>query len=367
MILTVAFYTFVVLAGIQITYYLIFSSFLFKQKKRKYKSEQVPVSVIVFAKNSADKLQENLPFILEQEYPLFEIVIINNDSIDDTSEVIDTFKKKHTNIKIVNVANNEAFWNNKKYSLTLGIKASKYNHLLFTDAKSKPISAHWIAEMSKNFTMKKTIFLGYEKYRNEKYFTNLLIRFENLMQAIKCFSLARHGSPFMAFGNNLVYKKSEFFKVNGYINHIKIRHGVENLFIRDAATKRNSSFIVSENSFMETDAPKSFNTWFEGLRIKNSLIEHYKFKHRFLLHFFTITKGIFYLLAIVLSFFYPRETIIPLVLAYFLIQFLVIGFSAKKLKETQLIFFLPFLEISLLLIQMSIFSANLISKRIHWK
>lgn len=367
MILTVAFYTFVVFAGIQITYYLLFSSFLFKQKKRKYKTDQVPVSVIVFAKNSAAKLQENLPFILAQDYPVFEIVIINNDSIDDTLEVIDTFKKKHTQIKIVNVANNEAFWNNKKYSLTLGIKASKYDHLVFTDANSKPISEHWISEMSKNFTIKRTIFLGYEKYRNEKSFTNLLIRFENLIQAMKCFSFARYGSPFMAFGNNLAYKKSAFFKVNGYINHIKIRHGVEDLFIRDAATKKNSSFIVSEDSFIETDAPKSFNTWFQDLKIKNSLIKHYKFKHRFLLHFFTITKAIFYLLAIVLLFFYPWETIVLVMLTYFLIQFLVIGLSAKKLKETQLIFFLPLLEISLLLIQISIFSANLISKHIHWK
>jgi glycosyltransferase involved in cell wall biosynthesis len=367
MILTVALYTFVVFAGIQIIYYLIFSSFLFKQKKRKFNTEQVPVSVIVFAKNSAAKLQENLPFILEQNYPVFEIVIINNDSIDGTLEVVDTLKKKHTNIKIVNVANNEDFWNNKKYSLTSGIKASKHDHLLFTDANSNPISAHWISEMSKNFTIKRTIFLGYEKYRNEKYFTNLLIRFENLMQAMKCFSFAKYDSPFMAFGNNLTYRKSDFFKVNGYINHIKIRPGVEDLFIRDAATKKKSSFIVSEDSFMETDAPKSFNTWFQGLRIKNSLTEHYKFKHRFLLHFFTITKGIFYLLAIVLLFFYPWETIVPLVLAYFLIQFTVIGFSAKKLKETQLIFFLPLLEISLLLIQISIFSANFISKHIHWK
>jgi hypothetical protein len=171
----------------------------------------------------------------------------------------------------------------------------------------------------------------------------------------------------MAFGNNLAYDKSEFFKVNGYINHIKIRQGAEDLFIRDAATKDNSSFNVSEDSFMETDAPNSFSAWYQSLRIKNSVINHYKRKHRFLLYFFTISKVMFYILSIVLLVFYPLKTIAPFIIAYFLTQFLVIGFSFKKLKETQLIFFLPLLEISLLLIQISIFIDNLNSKHNYWK
>ena len=64
---------------------------------------------------------------------------------------------------------------------------------------------------------------------------------------------------------------------------------------------------------------------------------------------------------------YPYQIILPIVLTYFLLQYIIIGISAKKLKEPQIIFFLPFLEIGLLLIQISIFSANLISKPNHWK
>jgi hypothetical protein len=72
-------------------------------------------------------------------------------------------------------------------------------------------------------------------------------------------------------------------------------------------------------------------------------------------------------LATVLFFLYPYQIILPIILAYFLLQYIIIGISAKKLKEPQIIFFLPFLEIGLLMIQISIFIGNLISKPKHWK
>lgn len=367
MVITVVFYVFVVFTGIQILYYLIFSSFLFKQKKKSNNTEKVPVSVIVFAKNSATNLQKNLPNYLAQDYPEFEIVLINNASVDTTEDVIETFSAKHKNIKVVSVENNEAFWNNKKYALTLGIKAAKYNHLLFTNINSNPVSEHWITEMSKKFTLKRTIVLGYEKYKKENSFNNLFIRFHRLLKAIQCFAFAKQGSPFMAFGNNLAYKKTEFFKVNGFIKHIKIKFAEDDLFIKDAATKENISYAISKNSFIETDAPESFNDWFQEQRILSSIEEHFKFKNQFFLSFFVISKLFFYVLASILFFLYPWQIILAIVLGYFLVQYIIIGLSAKKLKEPQIIFFLPFLEISLLLIQISIFIANLISKPNHWK
>jgi asparagine N-glycosylation enzyme membrane subunit Stt3 len=71
--------------------------------------------------------------------------------------------------------------------------------------------------------------------------------------------------------------------------------------------------------------------------------------------------------ASLLAFFYPWQMILPIVLTYFLVQYIIVGIAANKLKEPYLIFVLPFLEIGLLLIQISIFSANLISKPNDWK
>lgn len=362
MLITVLFYIFVVLTGIQILYYLIFSTFLFKNKTVEKSKEKKPISVIVFAKNNAIELEKKLSLILKQKYPIFEVLVVNSDSDDETTEVLETFYKNHENLKIINVENNEAFWANKKYALTLGIKAAKYDNLLFTDANSSPLSEFWIAKMSLQFSKQRTIILGYKKYTKQATITNILARFENLLTGIKMFSFAKLNSPIMAFNNNLAYHRSEFFKVKGFIYHIKIKNGEGDLFLRDAATKENISYSISKNSFIENNSPTSFKEWYNYLLEKNTIKKEYKAKSKFILSFFKLSKTLFYTLGTALFFYYPWEILLPIVLSYFVVQYIIIGISAKKLNEPYLIFFLPFLDISLLLIQISIFIANSFSK-----
>ena len=367
MIVTVLLYSFVVFTGIQILYYLVFSSFLFHTKKKNRKSTVLPISIIICAKNEAKNLEKFLPTILDQKYTDFEVILINDASSDKTAEVMKYFAKKYSKIKIITVKNIEAFWGNKKYALTLGIKAAKNEHLLFTDADCSPVSKNWIYEMSQNFHKEKTIVLGYGKYKIEKSFINLLVRFETLLTAIQYFSFSKIGSPYMAVGRNLAYQKSEFFKVKGFINHIHIKSGDDDLFIQDAANKKNTTISLSKNSFTESIAPKSFTEWFHQKRRHISTANHYKLKHKFFLGMFYISKLLFYLLAILLCMFYPSKIILSLTVLYYTLQFIVIGFSTKKLNEPRLIYFLPFLEIALLIFHFSIFITNLSSKPNHWK
>lgn len=367
MIISVLFYSFVVFAAIQIIYYLSFASFLFIDKKEKKTHKEIPVSVIICAKNEAKNLQKFLPAVLDQNYSDFEVVLINDASSDESSDIMEAFKEKHANIKIINVENTEAFWGNKKYALTLGIKAAKNEHLLFTDADCKPVTKNWIAEVTKNFTSEKTIILGYGKYRKTKGLVNLFVRFETLLTAIQYFNYAKLGSPYMAVGRNLAYAKSEFFNVNGFINHIKIKSGDDDLFIQDAANKKNTTICISENSFTESEAPTSLNEWFQQKRRHISTANYYKKKHQFFLGLFFISKVLLLITTVILFFFYPWKIILPIILGYYMIQYIVVGLSAKKLKEQQVIYFLPFLEIGLLLFQFSIFITNLISKPTHWK
>lgn len=367
MIISVLFYSFVVFTAIQIIYYLFFTSFLLADKKQKKTQEQFDVSIIICAKNEAENLKKFLPSIIHQEYKSYEIVLINDASSDETIEIMEAFKEKHSKIKIIDVENIEAFWGNKKYALTLGVKAAKYEHLLFTDADCKPVSKHWITEITKNFSNEKTIVLGYGKYKKEKGLVNLLVRFETLLTAIQYFSFAKLKIPYMAVGRNLAYHKSEFFRVKGFINHLHIKSGDDDLFIQDAANKKNTTICIDQNSFTESLAPTSLKKWFQQKRRHISTANHYKIQHQILLGLFFISKVFSLLLAIVLFFFYPWQIIISIILTYYVVQYIVIGFSAKKLKESQILFFLPLLEIGLLLFQFSIFINNLISKPNHWK
>ncbi|WP_299670919.1 glycosyltransferase [uncultured Polaribacter sp.] len=367
MITPVLFYAFVAFAIIQIIYYLLFSTFLFDHKKQLKHSLEIPISVIICAKNESDNLQQFLPSILEQDYKDFEVVLINDASSDETLQIMKNFKEKFSNIKIIDVENIEAFWGNKKYALTLGIKAAKHEHLLFTDADCKPVSKHWISEMSQSFSSEKTIVLGYGKYQEKKNFVNLFVRFETLLTAIQYFNYAKLGAPYMAVGRNLAYTKSEFFKVKGFINHIKLKSGDDDLFIQETATKENTTMCISENSFTSSLAPETFKEWFRQKRRHISTAKYYKFQHQLFLAFFFISKFFFLLLGVLLFLLCSWKIILPIVLSYYIVQFVVVGISAKKLQEPQVIYLLPFLEIGLLLFQFSIFITNLISKPNHWK
>jgi glycosyltransferase involved in cell wall biosynthesis len=358
MLLTVLFYVFVVATGIQIIYYLLFSSILIKNKKEVITSSEYPISVIVYNKNNEDYLRNNLSVLLNQEYSKFEILILDSGTDSYTKELIADFLIKYNNLKIIKVENNKAFWGNKKYALTLGIKAAQYDHLLFTNAKTKILSKDWITKMSSNFSKSKIINIGYQKLSKNDSFLNLLVRFENLITDIQCFSFIKINSPFMAFGDNLAFNKTAFFNVKGFIYHIKVANGEDDLFIRDAATKENITYTLCPESFVENESPNSMSSWFASLKSKKSLQKHYKFKQRFLLSVFSLTKVLFYVVGIISLFFFSWQITIPLVFFYFLIQFVVVGLSAKKLKDFDLIFFLPILEISLILIQISIFIAK---------
>ena len=367
MILSVLFYAFVVFTVIQIIYYLAFSSFLYVDNKEKRNKADIPISVIICAKNESENLQKFLPSVLNQNHTNFEVVLVNDASSDDTLLIMESFKKKHSNIKLINVENIEAFWGNKKYALTLGIKAATHKHLLFTDADCQPFSKNWIRNMSQYFSDEKTIVLGYGKYKREKSLVNLFVRFETLLTAVQYFSYAKLGSPYMGVGRNLAYHKNEFFNVKGFINHMHIKSGDDDLFIQDAAIKENTAICTKENSFTVSEAPQSFTQWFRQKRRHISTANHYQLKHKFFLGLFFVSKVFFYLLATMLFFIYSWKIILPFVLLYYLIQYLIIGFASKKLKEPQIVYFLPFLEIGLLLFQFSIFITNLWSKPNHWK
>ena len=367
MILTVLFYILVATTCIQVIYFLCFSTILPNKKKKNSSATDLPISVIICAKNEAENLKEFLPSILHQEYSNFEIVLINDASTDATLEVMEQFKNDNSNIKIVNIENIEAFWGNKKYALTLGIKAATNERLIFIDADCKPKSSCWIQEMTSQFSTDKTIVLGYGKYESKKTFVSLLIRFETLLTALQYFTYAKLGSPYMGVGRNLAYTKSEFFKTNGFISHIQVKSGDDDLFIQEAATKNNTTYTIDPDSFTISNPPLTFKEWFRQKRRHVSTASYYKFKHKFFLGIFFISKFTFYLLTTLLYFLFSWKMVTPLVTVYFITFFIVFGISTKKFEEKKLIYFLPFLEVSLLFFQFSIFITNTFSKPTHWK
>jgi hypothetical protein len=73
------------------------------------------------------------------------------------------------------------------------------------------------------------------------------------------------------------------------------------------------------------------------------------------------------LFAAILFLFDPWQDVLSNILSFSMFQYLIFKFSEKKLKEPQIIYFLPFLKSALFMFQFSIFINNLTSKTNHWK
>ena len=364
------FIAFIAIVSIQFSFYiLIFGSFSFaKQRTKAVSLFNKPVSIIICAKNEAKNLKKHLPDYLNQTYPSFELVLINDRSRDKTLEVLEKFKAEaNIPVKIVDVKENEQFWGSKKYALTLGIKAASHEHLLFLNADCKPVSNDWISEMTQHF-YQNAVVLGYGAYTTIKgSFLNKIIRFDTMLSAIQYFSLAKIGMPFMGVGRNLAYTKTAFFSVNGFINHMKIKLGDDDLFVNEVAKQQAVAICYSKNSFTTSQPPTSFSNWMLQKRRNATTTVHYRFFHKLVLALFYCSQLLFWVTAIILlSFLFNWIVVTSLIAVRFLCQYLVLGFSAKKLNETGIILFAPFFELFLILIQLFIFIKNMFSKPSFW-
>jgi len=77
---------------------------------------------------------------------------------------------------------------------------------------------------------------------------------------------------------------------------------------------------------------------------------------------------LFWLFALILfASLFNWQLVLGLFIFRIVLQYTIFGVSSKKLGETDLLVFLPFLEIFLIILQLTIFINNLISKPNHWK
>lgn len=359
---------FIIIALLNILFYIGYFSFA-TAKPQSPQGKKVPVSVIVCAKNEAGNLKRFIPKILDQNYPDFELILINDASTDESLDIMEEFHKYDPRVKIVNVQNNEAFWGKKKYALTLGIKKARNPYLLFTDADCAPESNLWIENMSAHFEHNKSIILGYGGYIKQKMsLLNKLIRYETLFTAIQYFSYARLGYPYMGVGRNLAYTSHEFYAQNGFATHLHIRSGDDDLFVNQAATSENTALCFEGSSFTRSIPDSSFKNWLEQKRRHVSTAVLYKTEHKLLLGTFYISQFLFWVLFMLLLVF---QIYWPVVLAIFalrlIIQYVVFYKSAKKLDELDLVWLVPVFDFFLVFLQFGIFSSNLFSKPGNWK
>ncbi len=306
----------------------------------------VPVSVIISARNEEENLKNNLPAILEQDYPDFEVIVVNDCSVDGSDLLLLELQQQYPQLKIVTVTEHARFKTGKKFALTLGIKAAKNEHLIFTDADCVPASKNWLKRLAVNYTTKAQIVLGYSPYAKGKGFINAFTRFETLKTAANYLSAAIRGDAYMGIGRNLSYTKTLFFAGKGFANHIHLLPGDDDLFVNQNATPTNTIIEIHPDTFMYTTAKSTLSGWYRQKTRHMGVGKFYKNSHRRMLTADAMSGFAFYTL-IVLCLVFNVEPLmaLSLYLVRLLAQILIYNKIFKTLSEKSLLFFLPVLDL----------------------
>jgi glycosyltransferase involved in cell wall biosynthesis len=330
---------FATVIALQVLYYLFFFLRLAIYKKPK-KTVQVehPISVVICARDEAHNLANTLPGVLVQAYSTtHEVVLVNDNSEDETKYLLDEFKKSFKNLNPVLLTQEAKMIAGKKFPLSMGIKSAKNETLLLTDADCIPASEHWMRLMQDGYNEGKEIVLGYGAYKKKPGLLNKLIRFETFHTALQYFSYALAGLPYMGVGRNLSYKRELFIKNKGFSSINQIPSGDDDLFINQVANRRNTAIVVDHDAHTLSKPKTTFKDWMTQKYRHYTTSKFYKKKHVFLLGLYSVSQFLVYpSLILALVFTKAYILLIGLWACRMILQGLILRGAMKKLNELDL-------------------------------
>lgn len=357
-------YLFIFLLSLQ-SYFIAVYFLPLLRPVRRPKRSPIPVSVIICAKNEANNLSSNLPFILNQKYASFEVIVMDDHSTDHTKEVIDEFSRKHEKLRYLRASPEIKDKAGKKWALSEAIPKAAFKHLILTDADCRPGSLDWIEGMASMFSGRTGIVLGIGQYNlSGKWFDNL-IQYETLTTAMTYLGMAANGRPYMGVGRNLAYQKRFFDSL--LMLEENTASGDDDMFVQKIASGDNTSICTDVRAQTFSDPPSSYKNWLKQKGRHYSTSFHYRTDIKIrLLALKTAFYGPYYML-ILLCFlqFYAGLALVILVL-----RWLIWAFLFRKIKSrlgfTHPLYFLPCYEIYFSLFDLWILAKGLKKKQTTW-
>ncbi len=234
-----------------------------------------PVSIVLTAHNDSEWLKENLVYLLEQDYPDFEVVVVDYLSHDDTPYVLKTLRDYYPHLKVVPFKEDVNLFQGKKYPLSIGIKSAKNDVLLLADPDCTPKNLMWLRGMVRGYFRADAkshkgqaqkpvqIVLGYCGVKRTKTLLGALQQYDALAYGSQYLGNALLGHPYTGSGRNLSYRRSFFFKQGAFIRHYDVADGSDDLFVYQNADRDNTTICIDSDACLSVEAKKTFALWHE--------------------------------------------------------------------------------------------------------
>ncbi len=353
---------------IQIFYVLKYHWPLGKIRPKEHNMHQPGVSIVVSARNEEKNLMMNLPKWMEQDYPNFEVIVVNDTSYDDTADILNALAVSYPRLHVIHIDEEKQNMQGKKFALTLGIKGAKNEIILLTDADCSPRSNDWISNIVAHYHSGVQIVLGYSPFEKRKGWMNKLARFDNALVGLQYLGAAKAGRPYMGVGRNLSYTQDVFFRVGGFRSHYSLLSGDDDLLMNQVATKSNAEIAYHFEAQTISPAKKTMTEWRNQKKRHFSTSPHYKSRDK---RWLSIYPGTWFLMHGMMILTLALFPLLYPVLALLLIRNILVWavhfrFSKVTKQSADIAWLSPILEVQLMFLHVSLYFSNLISKPQKW-
>lgn len=274
-----------------------------------------PISIIICARNEGKNLANNLPSILQQKEVMFECIVVDDDSTDDTKLVLNELKQRYPDVLHIIHREKPNEEKGKRGALLLGIEKAKFSLILLTDADCKPHTKYWASTMCNNMVSEdKKIVLGFGPYYRGKSMVNQFARYENTYTAMLYGQSCEIGIPYMGVGRNLLYHRSA---IHWEILRDKSRiSGDDDLMINHAASSENTTVCWDSRSYCFSEAPNSWQSFIHQKQRHLSASNAYRWRDIIWLNLINGSQSLFHLGSVILIFKIPDIIILAQVIRW---------------------------------------------------
>lgn len=275
--------------------------------KSRIKEELPDVSVVVVVKDEVEYLNGGFKRLLTQEYPAsYQVIVVNDSPLEDESrDLLERLKLDYPDrLYVTTILKSDNYTHPKRLAYTIGVKASKYDHIIFSDPKVLVSGDHWLQAMASGFSSREELVIGYSSIAKESGFLNSIFRCVNIYDSLMWLSRAVSKQIFRADMSNLGYTAKGFFRVGGYRQYLRLNSGENDLFVKEVGSYTPAKVVLGRKATAQYNySGFSLASWFKNQVFNSYTTRYYRggeVMFLFAEHFFGI---LFWLSAVTLLIF----------------------------------------------------------------
>ena len=252
------------------------------------------ISIIIPARNEELHIGRCLLSIADQNYPNYEVILVDDNSDDNTVQkarkIQQKFKAKFQNLKIIELKSKPQDWTGKTWALENGLLSSRYDMLLFLDADCYYAKNCILFAISHMLSNKLDVITGYPFFVLKDFWSKITMPLWKLMSFTFQDDASRVNDPY----SEVAYLMGCFFMIK---KHVLIEIGsfaaVKNAIQEDkelGQKLKHSGYKINMaqmDSFITALWSRNLSTLWHGLARTISPMMLYQ-KKKVLINFLTI-------------------------------------------------------------------------------